>query len=110
MTEHEPAALRELLANEAHAIWADWWMGYEYGCSQYVTLKAQTHYIDLHEDDKEMYRQQADRYLALMGVEPPRWTQEEIDAGRVRAAQIAELFDGPTIPALQSYGEDEGAP
>ena len=65
-TQHEPDALRELIANEAHAVWADWYMLHGVGEIDCGDM-ARTHYIDLPETDKEKYRTIADRYLALIG-------------------------------------------
>ena len=65
-SQHEPEALRELMANEAHAVWANWYMLHGGGPFEYWR-QARTHYIDLPETDKEKYRTIADRYLALIG-------------------------------------------
>ena len=65
-SQHEPDALRELIANEAHAVWADWYMLHGVGAIECGDM-ARTHYIDLTEAEKDKYRQTADRYLKLMG-------------------------------------------
>ena len=65
-SQHEPEALRELMANEAHAVWADWYMLHGVGAIECGDM-ARTHYIDLTEAEKDKYRQTADRYLELLG-------------------------------------------
>ena len=80
-SQHEPEALRELMANEAHAVWANW-MAYLFLQSQKdvkgrVVIprllverwerQVATHYIDLTESEKEAVGTIADRYLKLMG-------------------------------------------